>query len=95
MEIYVPKSHQWFDFGGTMHQTEDEADLKAGRLAAFNKQGQRLIEASPRQGRLRPHARHREPQKLGRRGPEEPERRPAAATSVTPSLKASSPKTPA
>ena len=46
VEIYVPKSHQWFDFGGTMHATEDEADLKAGRIAAFNKQGQRLIEAT-------------------------------------------------
>ena len=46
VEIYVPKSHQWFDFGGTMHPTEDEADLKAGRMAAFNKQGQRLIEAT-------------------------------------------------
>ncbi|MGA2253586.1 MAG: autotransporter-associated beta strand repeat-containing protein [Thermoguttaceae bacterium] len=46
VEIYVPKSHQWFDFGGTVHRTEDEADLKAGQLAAFNKQGQRLIEAT-------------------------------------------------
>ena len=46
MEIYVPKSHQWFDFGGTMHLTQDEADLRAGRLAAFNKQGERLIEAA-------------------------------------------------
>ena len=26
--------------------TEDEADLQAGRMAAFNKQGQRLIEAT-------------------------------------------------
>ncbi|MGO9115197.1 MAG: autotransporter-associated beta strand repeat-containing protein [Thermoguttaceae bacterium] len=46
VEIYVPKSHQWFAFGGTMHAAEDEADLKAGRIAAFNKQGQRLIEAA-------------------------------------------------
>ena len=46
LEIYVPKSHQWFAFDGTMHPTADEADLKAGRLAAFNKQGQRLIEAT-------------------------------------------------
>ena len=46
VELYVPKSHQWFDFGGTMHSTQDEADLRAGRLAAFNKEGQRLIEAT-------------------------------------------------
>ncbi len=46
VEIFVPKSHQWFAFGGTMHETADEADLKAGRIAAFNKQGERLIEAS-------------------------------------------------
>src|SRR5208337_1485266 len=42
----VPKSHQWFDFGGTVYPTTDEADLKAGRMAAFNKLGQRLIEAA-------------------------------------------------
>jgi len=46
VEIFVPKSHQWFAFGGTMHLTADEADLKAGRMAAFNKQGQRLLEAT-------------------------------------------------
>src|SRR6185503_13700398 len=46
VEIYVPKSHQWFDFGGTVHLTADAAELKAGKIAAFNKQGQRLIEAT-------------------------------------------------
>ena len=44
--MYVPKSHQWFSFGGTLHPTQDEAELKAGRLALFNKLGQRLIEAT-------------------------------------------------
>ncbi len=29
-----------------MHATEDEAELRAGRIAAFTKQGQRLIEAT-------------------------------------------------
>jgi len=46
VEVYVPKSHQWFDFGGTVYPAKDEAELKAGRLAAFNKQGQRLIDAT-------------------------------------------------
>jgi autotransporter-associated beta strand protein len=46
VKVYVPKSHRWFDFGGTMHRTEDEADLQAGRMAAFNKEGQRLLEAT-------------------------------------------------
>jgi len=46
VKIYVPKSHCWFDFGGTVYRTEDEADLQAGRMAAFNKLGQRLIEAT-------------------------------------------------
>jgi autotransporter-associated beta strand protein len=46
VKVYVPKSHRWFDFGGTMHRTEDEAELAAGRMAAFNKEGQRLLEAT-------------------------------------------------
>ena len=46
VRAYVPKSHQWFNFGGTMHRTEDEADVKAGKLAVLNKEGQRLIEAA-------------------------------------------------
>jgi autotransporter-associated beta strand protein len=45
VEIYVPKSHQWFDFRGTMHRAE-EADLKAGQLAALAKQGEQYIEAT-------------------------------------------------
>ena len=46
VEIYVPKSHHWFDFGGTVHLTQDEAERKAGRIAVFNKLGQRFIEAA-------------------------------------------------
>ena len=46
VKVYVPKTRQWFDFGGTMRRSEDEADLEAGRMAAFNKQGERLIEAT-------------------------------------------------
>jgi autotransporter-associated beta strand protein len=45
VKVYVPKSHQWFNFGGKMHLAEGEADLQAGQLAASNKQAQRLIEA--------------------------------------------------
>ena len=71
VQVYVPKSRQWFAFGGTMHRIEDEADLKAGRLAAFNKQGQRLNRGHPRQGSLRAASGCREPEKLGGRGPQE------------------------
>ena len=46
VEIYVSKSQRWFSFGGSMHLAEDEADLQAGRVAAFNKEGERLIEAT-------------------------------------------------
>jgi autotransporter-associated beta strand protein len=46
VQVYVPKSRYWYDFSRTMHSTDDEAELKAGRIAAFTRQGQRLIEAA-------------------------------------------------
>ena len=46
LEVYVPRSHRWYDFNGTLHEAKDEAELKAARVAALNWQGQRLIEAA-------------------------------------------------
>ena len=34
VRLFVPKTHRWFDFGGTMHRQEDEDDLKA-EIAAY------------------------------------------------------------
>jgi autotransporter-associated beta strand protein len=45
VRIYVPKSQQWFNFGGTLHPAE-EADLKAGQFSAFNREGEKLIAAA-------------------------------------------------
>ena len=49
VEVYVPDTYEWFDFGGTMHAVQEEADLQAGIVAYQTKQAQRLIETA-RQG---------------------------------------------
>ena len=99
VEIYVPKSHEWFNFGGKMHQTADEADLAAGRLSAFNRQGERLIEAARdsdaftriRTGQTSGIGSPR-PRRRPRRSRERP---PGASSKTTSSWKARSPITPA
>jgi autotransporter-associated beta strand protein len=45
LALYVPKSHDWYDFGGTLHAA-DEAEQKADMVCAFNLEGERLIEAA-------------------------------------------------
>ncbi len=45
LEVYVPRSHDWYDFGGTLHKA-DEAEQTAARVAALNEEGQRLIDAT-------------------------------------------------
>ncbi|NQU21976.1 MAG: hypothetical protein HQ567_11890, partial [Candidatus Nealsonbacteria bacterium] len=37
VRLFVPKTHQWFDFGGTMHRQKDEDDLKA-EIAAYKRE---------------------------------------------------------
>ncbi len=38
VELYVPETFDWFNFGGTMRQVHSEGDLTAGRLAYNTKQ---------------------------------------------------------
>jgi autotransporter-associated beta strand protein len=45
LAIYVPRSHDWYDFAGTLHKA-DEAEQSAARVAALNEEGERLLEAS-------------------------------------------------
>ena len=44
VRLYVPKTHSWFNFGGTMRQVTEEADLAAGYVAYQTKQTERLVE---------------------------------------------------
>ena len=45
LALYVPRSHDWYDFGDKMHKA-DEAEQNAARVAALNEEGERLIEAA-------------------------------------------------
>jgi len=44
VRLFVPKDHQWFDFGGTMRLTGEEADLAAAYYAYQTKQAGRLVQ---------------------------------------------------
>jgi len=44
VQLFVPKAHQWFDFGGTMRLTGEEADLAAEYYAYQSKQAGRLLQ---------------------------------------------------
>jgi len=46
VRLYVPQSHQWFDFGGTMRLETDEATLAAEQISYQTKQAERLIEVA-------------------------------------------------
>jgi hypothetical protein len=46
VEVHVPDTYQWFNFTGTMHLVQDEADVKASLLLSETKQGQRLLETA-------------------------------------------------
>ena len=46
VEVHVPETYQWFNFTGTMHPIQDEADVKASLLLSETKQGQRLLETA-------------------------------------------------
>ncbi len=45
VQLYVPKTHQWFDFAGTMRQVTDEAELAAGVISYQTKQTEELMQA--------------------------------------------------
>ena len=73
VQIYVPKSHQWFDFGGTMHATEDSRP--GGRTdGRFQQAGAAAHRGHPRLGSLRPSACQRESEGLDLQCPRVPER---------------------
>lgn len=38
VSLYVPRSHQWFDFGGTMKHVTSQSDLESGYQSYFYKQ---------------------------------------------------------
>ncbi|MGA2618168.1 MAG: autotransporter-associated beta strand repeat-containing protein [Thermoguttaceae bacterium] len=46
VELFVPQTQSWFNFGGTMHLVGDEGDILAGIVAAKTRQAQRLIETA-------------------------------------------------
>jgi autotransporter-associated beta strand protein len=44
VRLYLPKTHSWSNFGGTMRLVTEEADLAAGVVEYQTKQTQRLVE---------------------------------------------------
>ena len=42
--IAPPESYRWFNFGGTMHEAGDVAEVAAGKLSYETKQAERLME---------------------------------------------------
>ena len=44
VRLFLPESHAWFDFEGTMRQVAEEGDLAAGHVAYQTKQAERLAE---------------------------------------------------
>jgi len=44
VRLYLPPTHRWLDFGGTMRRAESEDDLTAGRLSYETKRAQRLMD---------------------------------------------------
>lgn len=49
VRLYLPESHRWFDFGGTMRRAESEEELRGGLARYQAKQMQDLVETA-RQG---------------------------------------------
>ncbi|HEV3025314.1 MAG TPA: hypothetical protein VGX76_22740, partial [Pirellulales bacterium] len=45
VRLYLPETHEWFDFGGTLGRVADEADLQAGFLNYNSKIVERLSQA--------------------------------------------------
>jgi len=43
VRLYLPESHQWFDFGGTMGLVEEEAEMAAGYRSYETKVAERLL----------------------------------------------------
>jgi hypothetical protein len=44
VELYLPETYSWFDFGGRMRCVTDEGDLAAGILAYENKRAEGLLQ---------------------------------------------------
>jgi len=44
VRLFVPKTHRWFDFGGTMRLVAEDAELAAGYVSYQTKQAKRLIQ---------------------------------------------------
>ena len=44
VQLHLPESHRWFNFGGTMHEAGDAAEVAAGKLSYETKQAERLME---------------------------------------------------
>lgn len=42
--LHLPEQFRWFDFGGTMHPVDDDAELIAGYVAYQNRLAKRLID---------------------------------------------------
>jgi len=45
LQLYLPRSHQWYDFDKSMHLV-DEAEQNAVRVSVLNEQGRRLLETN-------------------------------------------------
>ncbi|MBN2021524.1 MAG: hypothetical protein JW809_01905 [Pirellulales bacterium] len=45
VRLYLPKTHRWFDFGGTMSRVDEEAELAAQQVAFKTKEAGRLMDA--------------------------------------------------
>jgi hypothetical protein len=43
VELWLPVTHDWFHFGGSMRAVEEEGTFEAGYLSYQNKQAQRLV----------------------------------------------------
>ena len=44
VQLHLPESYRWFNFGGTMHETGSVADVAAGKLSYETNQAERLME---------------------------------------------------
>ena len=45
MRLFLPEQYKWFDFGGTMTQVQDDAELAAGFVSYQTKRAERLNQA--------------------------------------------------
>ena len=45
LQLYLPRSHDWYGFGGTLHPA-DEGQQQTARISALNELGGRLMEAA-------------------------------------------------